>query len=140
MLCGSDVPSMARIHGERHPFLHFAMSHIDVVGSEMRFSNQSFLACQRVALSTVLRQWRSGPCALLTSAAVMAHASFHHASPFGLWDIFLEKNLPHVVFVRCMRSSLACMSDRMSSMRGHGNWAKAVFQSCSIWSSINQPI
>ena len=54
-------------------------------------------------------------------------------------DFFLAKNLSQVELVSNRRSLLALVSVVMSVMRGRGNDAKAIFHSCSIWSSIIQP-
>ena len=93
-----------------------------------------------VVQRAVLSHRCSGPWDLLKSDAVMAHASFHQVRPFVLWDIFLAKNLSHIVFVRVIRSVLAHVSDSTSVIRGHGKRAKATFHSCSIWSSMIQPV
>ena len=42
---GLEDPSMGGIQGERLPFLHLAMSQMDVVGSMISSSSHSHLAC-----------------------------------------------------------------------------------------------
>lgn len=81
-----------------------------------------------------------GPCAWLTSAAVMSHAIFHQASPFVPCVIFFAKYLLHVAFVSSRRSSLAHMREVTSVIRGRGKRANEAIHSGFIMSSIFQPI
>lgn len=136
----SDEPLIGGIQGDRRPCRHLAISQIVVCGSVMSFSSQSLLACLMVARRTELNRRRSGPWVLLTSAATMLHDSFHQANPLFRFVFFLEKNLSQVACVSVSKSSLARVNEGMSVIRGCGKSPKARFQSCSIWSSIIQPV
>lgn len=131
---------MGGIHGEHRPLHHLAKSQMDVEGSVIKRSSQSRFARHKVVRRMVLRHHRSGPCALLTTAAAILHASFHQARPLVPWDPFFAKNLSQVVCVSVSRSVLALISKGTSEISGRGKVVKACFHSCSIWSSIIHPV
>ena len=54
-------PLTGGIQGEWRPFLHFAMSQIDVEGSVRRHLSHSCFACCKVMCRTALRQHHSAP-------------------------------------------------------------------------------
>ena len=116
------------------------MSQIDVDGSVMSRLSQSHFAYRKVTWSTALKWQHLGLWARLTSAAAMLHATFHQASPFIPWVIFLAKNLPHVAFVGFRRSSLAHVRDGMSVIKGCGKRVNEATHSHFITSLIFYPI
>ena len=74
----------------------------------------------------MLRCRRSALCVLLTLAAAIRHASFHHASPLVRDVLRFAKNLSHVEAVSNRRSSLALVSVVTSVISGRGNSANVI--------------